>query len=120
MRLGYSINVIIYNIWHLYYDEISKEVFVLIKATKIIMQSGKEKSNLVTEIESIYLTGVEKEGFYTKERIYDFLKKDSKNEIKVNISPYPKLIPVLREQQKYVRSEANDTPNDNLLKLPRE
>ncbi|WP_342230424.1 DUF3892 domain-containing protein [Enterococcus faecalis] len=27
-------------------------------------------------------------------------------------------MPVLNGTQKYVRSEPNDTPNDNLLKLP--
>ncbi|NSV52654.1 DUF3892 domain-containing protein, partial [Enterococcus faecalis] len=34
--------------------------------------------------------------------------------------PYPKLIPAMRNGQRYVRSEPNDTPNDNLLKLPRD
>nr|WP_296488697.1 DUF3892 domain-containing protein [uncultured Acetatifactor sp.] len=33
---------------------------------------------------------------------------------------YPNLCPALSSNgEKYVRSEPNDTPNDNLLKLPR-
>lgn len=59
--------------------------------------------------------------FYTpaKESLYDYLKKNP-DYIQVNIYPYPNLIPALNsKQEKYVRSEPNDTPNDNLLKLPR-
>ncbi|MCD4877868.1 DUF3892 domain-containing protein [Enterococcus faecalis] len=56
--------------------------------------------------------------FYKKEAIYDFLKTNPKSSITVDIYPYPELIPVLNGTQKYVRSEPNDTPNDNLLKLP--
>lgn len=42
------------------------------------------------------------------------------NTIKVDISPYPYVIPATSSRgEKYVRSEANDTPDDNLLKLPR-
>ena len=40
--------------------------------------------------------------------------------IKVKLGKNPDLIPcVSSNQEKYVRSEPNDTPNDNLLKLPR-
>ncbi|WP_267493418.1 hypothetical protein [Lysinibacillus sphaericus] len=35
----------------------------MIKATKIKMYEGKEKSNSVLEIDQIYLTGVEKKDF---------------------------------------------------------
>nr|WP_296463230.1 DUF3892 domain-containing protein [uncultured Acetatifactor sp.] len=36
------------------------------------------------------------------------------------MNPYPNLYPALSSNgEKYVRSEPNDTPNDNLLKLPR-
>ena len=42
------------------------------------------------------------------------------NSIYVNISPYPDLVPALSSNyEKYVRSEPNDTPSDNLLRLPR-
>ena len=42
------------------------------------------------------------------------------NSIYVDISPYPYLMPALSSHnEKYVRSEPNDTPTDNLLRLPR-
>ena len=51
--------------------------------------------------------------------INDHLKSHP-NSIYVDISPYPDLIPALSSNyEKYVRSEPNDTPSDNLLKLPR-
>lgn len=54
-----------------------------------------------------------------KRPIYDHLKSHP-NSIYVDISPYPDLIPALSSNyEKYVRSEPNDTPSDNLLKLPR-
>lgn len=84
------------------------------------MQTGKVNSNLLTEIDSIYLEGVTDNGFYKKESVHDFLKNNPGATIQVNISPYPKLIPVSNNNQRYVRSEANDTTADNLLKLPRE
>ena len=38
---------------------------------------------------------------------------------KAAIMPYPDLIPVVSSKgEKYVRSEPNDTPRDNLLRLP--
>jgi len=41
--------------------------------------------------------------------------------IQVNRYPYPDLIPAMSKYyEKYVRSEPNDTENDNLLKLPKE
>ncbi|WP_206665611.1 DUF3892 domain-containing protein [Paenibacillus sp. CFBP13512] len=92
----------------------------MIKATKIKMKNGKHDSNILTEIDSIYLEGVSENGFYTKEAVHDFLSNDPNTEIKVNISPYPKLIPVKNNNEKYVRSESNDTTKDNLLNLPRE
>jgi hypothetical protein len=90
-------------------------------ATKIKMRPGCSNSNNVQEIDSIYLTGtIDKEGFYPKAGVHDYLKNNPKG-IQVNISPYPYLIPVTSSRgEKYVRSEADDTPNDNLLKLPRE
>lgn len=91
----------------------------MIKATKIKMHSGKQQSNSVTEIESIYLIGVSEEGFYKKEDIHDFIVKNPEDPIYVNIEPNPKLIAAIKNGQKYVRSEPNETPEDNLLKLPR-
>ncbi|WP_242690627.1 DUF3892 domain-containing protein [Enterococcus faecalis] len=56
---------------------------------------------------------------FTKKKLsMTFSKKNPKSSITVDIYPYPELIPVLNGTQKYVRSEPNDTPNDNLLKLP--
>ncbi len=41
--------------------------------------------------------------------------------IQVDRYPYPDLIPARSiYNEKYVRSESNDTENDNLLKLPKE
>ncbi|MDK8747723.1 DUF3892 domain-containing protein [Streptococcus agalactiae] len=92
----------------------------MIKATKIKMQAGKSHSNLLTEIESIYLEGVKDDDFYKKENVHNFLVKNPNNPVHVNIAPYPKLIPVTSANgQKYVRSEANQTTTDNLLQLPR-
>lgn len=89
------------------------------KATKIKMKTGCYYSNKTTEIDEIYIEGCSNPGFFTKASIYDFLKKNP-GAIQVNIYPYPNLIPALSSNyEKYVRSEPNDTPNDNLLKLPR-
>lgn len=89
------------------------------RAIKIKMKTGCEKSNKTTEISKIYLTDCTNPGFFTKAVLYDYLKKYP-GSIQVNISPYPNLIPALSSNgEKYVRSEPNDTPNDNLLKLPR-
>ncbi|MEG1669390.1 DUF3892 domain-containing protein [Chryseobacterium sp.] len=91
------------------------------KATKIKMKPGCGTSNNLLEIDSIFLTGCSEDGYYKKDKVYDYLKKDSSNSIQVNISPYPNLIPVKsKNDEKYVRSMANDSENDNLLKLPRE
>lgn len=91
----------------------------MIKATKIKMYDGKEESNSVLEIQSIYLTGVKENGFFTKESIYDFLKKNPTSQIHVDIEPNPQLVGAVRGTQKYVRSEPNDSVHDNLLRLPR-
>lgn len=89
-------------------------------AMKIKMKANCENSNDLTEIDSIYLTGLQKEGFYKKENIYDYLK-DGGRDILVYIQPYPKLQPVLsRYGEKYVRSESDEFRTDNLLNLPRE
>lgn len=57
--------------------------------------------------------------FYKKGALYDHLQKYP-NSIRVNIHPHPYLVPALSSKgEKYVRSEPNDSVNDNLLKLPR-
>ena len=43
------------------------------RATRIRMNDSKGFSNDVTEIKDIYLTGVKKPAYYSKESIYDFL-----------------------------------------------
>lgn len=92
----------------------------MIKATQIRMKSGKEKSNLLTEIDTIYLEGVKENKFYEKGTVHDFIVKNPQIPIQVNISPYPELIATTSSnREKYVRSKANNTPDDNLLKLPR-
>mgnify|MGYP001630292870 CR=1 FL=1 len=89
------------------------------KATKIKMKLGCANSTKTTEIDQIYIEGCSNPGYYKKADIYDHLKSHP-NSIYVDISPYPDLIPALSSNyEKYVRSEPNDTPSDNLLKLPR-
>lgn len=90
------------------------------RATKIKMKPGCYNSNILLEIDQIYITGCNNPGYFKKENLYDHLKKEP-NTIQVDICPYPNLIPALSSNnEKYVRSCPNDTPNDNLLKLPRE
>lgn len=88
-------------------------------ATKIHMNSGCQNSNYLTDIDTIYLEGDNTNQFYKKGVLHDHLKSHP-NTIKVNISPYPYLVPAISSKgEKYVRSEPNDSVNDNLLKLPR-
>lgn len=89
------------------------------KATKITLKPGCTNPKSTLEIAKIYLTGVKEDGFYTKEAVHDFVQKG--NTVCVNIGPhYPKLIAATSSRgEKYVKSEPNDTPYDNLLKLPR-
>ena len=88
-------------------------------ATKINMQSGCAYSNSTLEIAEIYIEGCDNPGFFPKATLHDFVKEHP-DSIKVKLSPYPALVPATSTKgEKYVRSEPNDTPNDNLLKLPR-
>ncbi len=88
-------------------------------AKKIKMENGCHDSNNPQEIASIYIDGCNNPGFFTKASLYDYLKNHP-DSIEVYISPYPYVIPALSARgEKYCRSEPNDTPNDNLLKLPR-
>lgn len=89
------------------------------KATKIKMKAGCYYSNKTTEISEIYIEGCTNPGFFDKSVLHDYLKSNP-NSIQVNIYPYPNLIPATSANgEKYVRSAPNDTPYDNLLKLPR-
>lgn len=88
------------------------------KATKIKMKKNCNYSSNVCDIDSIYLDSIN--AYWKKERVHDYLNLWPKS-IQVNIAPYPSLIPVVSSTgEKYVRSEANYTTMDNLLKLPRE
>lgn len=88
-------------------------------ATKIKMCSGCNNSNSCQDIDSIYLTGAQEERFYPKAVLHDYVKEHP-GSIQVKLPPYPNLIYATSSRgEKYVRSVADDTPNDNLLKLPR-
>lgn len=88
-------------------------------AKRIKMKQGCAYSSNTQEIAEIYIDGCSSPGFYPKETLHDHLKKNP-NSIKVYISPFPYLVPVTSSKgEKYVRSEPNDTSQDNLLKLPR-
>lgn len=83
------------------------------KATKIKMKLYCGSSKNVQDIDS---AGT----YWKKERVHDYLKMFPRS-IQVNIFPYPYLVPATSQSdEKYVRSEANNTTADNLLKLPRE
>ena len=89
------------------------------RATKIRMKPGCGNSNYLDEIDMIYITGCNNEGFFPKATLHDYLKKNPRS-IEVNIYPYPDLQPMVSVNgEKYVRSEPDSTGLDNLLKLPR-
>lgn len=91
----------------------------MLYANKIKMQQGCANSTSTQEIAEIYIDGCNNPGFFPKATLHNYLVKEP-NSIKVNISPYPFLVPATSSRnEKYVRSEPNDTTNDNLLKLPR-
>jgi hypothetical protein len=90
------------------------------RATKIKMKSGCNISYNLLEIDSIYLTECKQDGFFTKAVLHDYVKANP-GSIKVNIYPYPDLIPATSVNgEKYVRSSPDSTTVDNLLRLPRE
>ncbi len=89
-------------------------------ATKIKMQRGCYSSQSLLEIDSIFIEGCTNPGFFKKEGLHDFLKRNP-GTIQVNIWPYPNVIPATSSKgEKYVRSTPNDYTHDNLLDLPRE
>ena len=91
----------------------------MLYAKEIKMQQGCANSNNTQEIAEIYIDGCDNPGFFSKASLHDHLVKNP-NSIQVYISPYPYVVPATSSRgEKYVRSESNDTPHDNLLKLPR-
>lgn len=83
------------------------------------MKNGCGNSNSTLEIAEIYIEGCNNPGFFDKGALHDYVAKNP-GSIQVNISPYPDLVPAKSVSgEKYVRSAPNDTPNDNLLRLPR-
>ena len=88
-------------------------------ATKIKMQHGCYNSQNLLEIDSIFLEGCDNPGFFKKEVLHNYLKEHP-NSIKVNIYPYPVVIPATSFRgEKFVRSSPNEYIRDNLLNLPR-
>lgn len=88
-------------------------------STKIKMMPGCGNSNNAQEIDQIYVAGNGWNDFYPKGQLHDYLKR-TPGTICVDIYPYPELLPATSSRgEKYVRSESNDSPYDNLLRLPR-
>ena len=89
-------------------------------ATKIRMQQGHYTSQNLLEIDSIYIEGCKNPGFFKKSVLHDYLNENP-GTIKVDIAPYPAVIPATSPKgEKYVRSAPNNHTYDNLLDLPRE
>ncbi len=89
-------------------------------ATRIKMQTGHYYSTDLEEIDSIYVEGCNNPGFFKKETLHEYLKKNP-GSIQVKIAPYPDVIPAVSVNgEKYVRSTPNGYTHDNLLDLPRE
>lgn len=92
----------------------------MIRTTKIRMKTYCNNSLKLEEIKDIKLEGnLENPGWFSKESIHDFIKEKN-GEVNVNIYPYPKLIAVTTQTEKYVKSTPNNYGYDNLLELPRE
>lgn len=90
------------------------------KATKIKMKAGCGKSDSLLEIDSVYITGCTNPGYFKKEVLHDYLKKNPAT-IQVDLYPYPNVIPATSVKgEKYVKSSPNSSNKDNLLCLPRE
>lgn len=93
---------------------------MLMRAKRIKMKQYCSHSQNPIEIDSIYLDGCENSGYFRKEVIHDYLIKYPES-IVVDIYPFPKVVPATSSSgEKYVRSQANQTQQDNLLSLPRD
>ena len=92
----------------------------MIKATKIRMKTYCDNSLNLEEVKDIKLEGdLTNPGWFSKESVHDFIKNKN-GVVNVNIYPYPKLIAVTTQTEKYVKSTPNNYGYDNLLELPRE
>lgn len=88
------------------------------KAIRIKMKTNCFNSQNLEEIDCIMLEG-DFNGWFKKEVIYDYIK-NSNGVITVNIYPYPTLVAVTTQTERYVKSKPNAFGFDNLLQLPRE
>ena len=89
-------------------------------AKKIKMKPGCFYSQSLMEIDEIYIQGCDNPGYFKKAILHDFLKENP-GTIKVNITPYPNVIPAVSSRnEKYVRSSPDGYLHDDLLDLPRE
>ena len=93
----------------------------MIYVDKIKMKNGCKYSDSQIEIDELHLVGsLTNPGWFKKEIIHNYIKNDN-GVVKVNISPYPNLIPAISSNgEKYVKSVADETYRDNLMSLPRE
>ncbi|WP_321301795.1 DUF3892 domain-containing protein [uncultured Sphaerochaeta sp.] len=90
------------------------------KAIAIRLNSGCTSPKTCNDISEIEIKEGSSSSWKTKAKVYDLVKA-SPGSIEVDRYPYPDLVPVLsKNDEKYVRSEPNDTEHDNLLKLPQE
>lgn len=92
----------------------------MVFVTFIKMKDGCNYSNKQEEIDSLYLTGsLSNPGWYKKEEVFNLIKYNSWI-IKVNIAPFPVLVPTISiNGEKYVKSVSDNTSKDNLMSLPR-
>ena len=92
----------------------------MIYATKIKMNYGYSNSYNCVDINSVFLVGDGFNSYQPKSAIHDYLKLHP-GTIRVNRGVQPYVVPAVSSRnEKYVRSEPNDTASDNLLALPRE
>lgn len=92
----------------------------MIKVVKIRMKDYCKGSLHLKEIKELKLEGdMTNPGWFSKESIHDYVK-NNKGIINVNIYPYPKLIAVTTQNERYVKSTPNKYGFDNLFELPRE
>lgn len=85
-----------------------------IKATKIKLSSGAS-GNDEKEISQIYLSGDDVTGWHLVSTVVRILEDGNEITVDNHSRTY---LEVVNATPKYVRSQANGTKNDNLLKLP--
>lgn len=88
------------------------------KATKIKMRPGFAHTKESPEIAFIYIEDCEDARYYSVSELYDMIKKNP-NSIYVDVSPFPKLMPVKSKMHgNFVRSAKNRFEEDKLFELP--